>query len=303
MRHYSLILLFLIATQISCQDKKNIIVTGRISDEISGEPIPNAEVVILCWYSQSIDNASFKKQTVRTDQDGNYKVNFDKGHQIDVASKMAGYNPNRSYNELSDRVIKVNLKLSRIIDNPTLISIHSTDELIRVPFMRIRIYSAENGKDLDFDKSETYGFDFKSMTTTLDTSQCDLWFKIERREGEPSTINTNRTGGIIAIFENEVKSSLLYEKSIAPKSGYVTEHKLNGNEIGFFVLCRDGRTYGKVILETSIIEISSPDGKGGYFKEFGKNLSCLYQPNGTSNLTYPNNNVDLEDFLVDYRLK
>src|SRR5260221_14655083 len=90
----------------SCLDRRNILVKGQITDSISGQPVPNAEVVVLCWYMSNIDDASFKKQSLKTDNSGNYEVAFDKGHKIDVASKARDYQPNRSYNDLIDNQIE-----------------------------------------------------------------------------------------------------------------------------------------------------------------------------------------------------
>jgi len=93
------ILLIALTTFASCQNRKNIVVTGQVIDETTGKPIPNAEVVVLCWYNHNIDDASFSKLTLTTDNDGKYQGKFEKGHQVDVASKANGYQPNRSYNE------------------------------------------------------------------------------------------------------------------------------------------------------------------------------------------------------------
>ena len=105
----------------SCQDKRNIVISGQIINDLTGKPISKAEVVILCWYMSSIDDASFKKKTIITDQNGNYKTKFDKGHQVDVASKANGFIANRSYNKLDNNKIQVNLRLTRVKENPTLI--------------------------------------------------------------------------------------------------------------------------------------------------------------------------------------
>jgi hypothetical protein len=300
------ILLIALTTFASCQDRNNIVVTGQVIDETTGNPIPNAEVVVLCWYNHNIDDASFNKQTLTTDSEGKYQVKFDKGHQVDVASKATNYQPNRSYNELKDNKIEVNLKLIKKKDNPTLLTLLNTDKVMldlneEFPFMRIRIPAEKNGKEMDFKNALTFGFDFKTLKTNSDTTQTDLWFKIENKEGQPTTIVTSVNGGLIPILGSEIKSSLLYEKTIAPTTGYVSTYKLTGSEEGFFIRCRDGKTYGKIILEKSAIDISSPDGQGSYYKEFGKNFSCLYQPNGTTNLTYSQTDIDLEDFLVDNR--
>ena len=296
------------STLVSCQDKSNIIVTGQITDEITGKPISNAEVLVLCWYMRSIEDASFDKKTLKTDNEGKYQAKFKKGYQVDVASKSIDYLPSREYNELKDNKIIVNLKLIKKKENPTLITLLNTDKVMLdinedFPFMRVRIPAYKDRNDLDFKSAITFGFDCKSLKTNSDTSNTDLWFKIINKEEQPTTILTSEKGGIIPILNNEIKSSLLYEKTIAPTTGYLSEYKLNGSEEGFFVRCRDGKTFAKIILEKSAIDISSPDGNGSFYKEFGKNISCLYQPNGTTDLTYSLNNIELENFLVDGRLR
>jgi 5-hydroxyisourate hydrolase-like protein (transthyretin family) len=299
------ILLIALTIFTSCHDRKNIIVTGQIIDETTGKPITNAEVVVLCWYNRNIDDASFNKQTLSTDNQGRFQAKFEKGHQLDVASKAHGYQPIRSYNELIDNEIEVRLKLMRKEKNQTVVALPSTDnrmsDLIEnLPFMRVRIPVVKNGQGLDFTNALTFGFDFKTLKKSSDTSQTDLWFKIENKEQQPSTIVTSVNGGLVPILENEIKSSLLFEKAIAPRAGYVRTYKLTGLEEGFFVRCRDGKTYGKIILKKSAIDTQSPDGKGSYYKEFGQNFSCLYQPNGTTDLTYSQTDINLEDFLLDF---
>jgi uncharacterized pyridoxamine 5'-phosphate oxidase family protein len=287
----------------SCRDRKNIVVTGQVIDQLTNKPIPNAEVVVLCWYMNGIEEASFKKQTITTDINGKYNTHFQEGHQIDVASKAKDYNPYRSYNELSDNKINIDLKLTKIESNPTLKTLFNNDNVQEAPFLRVRIYGDKNGKILDFNNVQTFGFDFKTLKITTDTTQADFWFKTEKKEGQPTIIMTNNNAGLIPITNNQVKSSILFEMNIAPTSGYKSTYKLQDNDEGFFILCRDRKTYGKIILEKSSIDVSTPDGKGSFFKEFGKNFSYLYQQNGTTNLTYSNPNIDLESFLVDSRVR
>ncbi|RZK01481.1 MAG: carboxypeptidase regulatory-like domain-containing protein [Flavobacterium sp.] len=308
MRTLLLTSLLIVATLASCQDKSNIVVSGQITDELTGKPIPNAEVVVLCWYMSSIDDASFKKQTLTTDQNGNYKTAFAKGHEVNVASKATGFIARRIYIDLKDSKILVNLKLSRAKENRTLISYLSTDHIEldvtdKTPFLRIRFYSVDPSNTLNLGKPETFGFDLSNQKTNSDTSKCDIWFKPVNSEEPPKIIIANKGGGVLPIYADEIKSSFFYEKATAPTTGYLHEYKLKGNEEGFFVLCRDGKTYGKIIFEKSEIDASAPDGKGGIYKEFGKNFSCLYQPNGTTDLSYSTPDIDLENFLVDIRLR
>lgn len=307
MRNIGCLTLIAIVSLSSCQDKHNVVVSGTITTD-SGAPIPDAEVVVLCWFMHGLDDASFKKQTLSTDKEGKYTARFNKGHQIDVASKAVGFQPGRRYHELKKNNTVINLQLSPITSNPSLVALLNTDinsfaDTDSVPLIKVRIYSGEDKETLDLDNIETYGFDMKTFTINKDTTECDFWFKIERKNEQPDIIRSHRDGGIIPVYIADINSTFLFEKVIAPETGYVNQHLLDGSEEGFFVLCRDGRTFGKIILEKSINDSSSPDGKGGWYMEFVRQFSCLYQPDGTTNLSYSQPDIDLEDFLVDHRLQ
>ncbi len=292
MRTLLTISFFTLTLTTSCQDKQNIKVTGQVKDELTGEPIPNAEVVVLCWYMNNIEDASFRKETLITDKVGNFAIKFDKGHQVDVASQAVGFLPARKYTKLESNEINLDLKLKRDKKNETLIShLMTTADFIAVtgkatPFLKLR---TQNKKIL------TFGFDFATLTSKVDTLNCDLWFKIESK---PTTLVTNKSGGIIPIMLNEIKSSLLYELQYAPATGYQKSYMLTGQEEGFIIKCRDGKTYAKIILIKGRIDISGPI-NGSTFRDQGRYFSYLYQPNGTTDLTYPKTKIDLQDFLVD----
>lgn len=293
--------IFFLTFLSSCQDRKNILVTGTITDELTGKPIPKAEVVVVCWYMSSWEEAGTESQAIVTDERGRYRARFAKGHKIGVAAKAVGAGPGRHFSDLEENQIEVNLKLAKINENPTLIKYLNTeytgDEL---PFLRVRIAYHENSSVYSFNEIETLGFDFHTLTTTSDTANSDIWFKpVIRKESEwlqPYILIANKGGGIMPVYSHEFKSSFLYDKPVAPQQGYVQEYEFKGNEDGFFVLCRDGRTYGKIIFEKSLVS----SGKDG-FTDFGRYFSCLYQPNGTTNLFYSATNIDLESFLVDGR--
>lgn len=176
-----------------------------------------------------------------------------------------------------------------------------------IPFLRIRIPSVKDSNEdsikHDLNRIETFGFDLSTMTTSSDTSKCDFWYKIENKAAQPSTIIANTNGGIIPIYSNFIRSSLLFEFNIAPTSGYTNELKLNRKEEGFFVLCRDGKTYGKIIWEKSEVDAGVPDGKDGSFREYGKYFICFYQPDGSTDLSYSSPDINLENFLIDRRLR
>lgn len=287
------ILIFLTMTLASsCQDKQNIKITGRIIDNLTGEPISSADVVVLCWYQHNVDDESFQKETFTTDKSGSFTVKFDKGHKVDIASQAEGFLPAKKNSNLESNEINVEIKLRRDKENATLVSYLTTEvDFVTIsdqtPFLRLRTQN---------NKTESYGFDFATLTTKVDTSNCDLWFKIEKT---PRTLVAQKSGGIIPIFKNEVKSSLLYEFVQAPTSGYRKSYTLTGDEEGFFVKCRDGKTFAKVILVKGTAEITAKEG----FKDQGKYFSYFYQQNGSTDLTYPKTKIDLERFLIDFNYK
>jgi hypothetical protein len=286
-------------------NKQDVLVNGQILDEETGKPLANAEVVVLCWYNYGLDDATYEKQKLETDAKGSFSARFKEGYQVDVASKAAGYLPTRAYNELSTNRVTVNLKLSRQKTNPSLKAYLITDFSGRditdsTPFLRTR-FSYDSSEKLT--RISTFGFALDQLRTSNDTSECDIWFRPTNKEGQPTVICANNKGGIIPVYSNAIASSFFYEKTTAPLNGYFREYTLQGNEEGFFVLSRDGRTYAKLIFEKSVVDISSPDVNGGSYKEYGKYFSCLYQPNGTNDLSYSSPDIDLIDFLVDFQLQ
>jgi len=170
----------------SCQDKRNIVVVGQITDDKTGQPIAKAEVLILCWFKNTATENSYEKQTILTDEKGNFKVSFKKGHRIDVASKAIGFAPVRKVTDLKENRIQVYLSLSKINDNPSVITFLRTNYSREdIPFLRIRIHYEPNSSVLDLNSIETFGFDFASLNSTNDTSKCDLWFKPILKDGRP----------------------------------------------------------------------------------------------------------------------
>ncbi len=285
--------ILLVVMLSSCRNGRDIKVTGRIIDDLTGDPIPHAEVVVLCWYKHNVDDESFKKEAIASDDLGNFGVNFDNGYKVDIASQANGFLPVRKHVNLKSNEIYLELRIKKIKGNETLISHLTTgadfvDTTERASFLQLRTHN---------NRTVSYGFDFATLTNKTDTLNCDFWFKIERT---PTTVVVPKSGGIIPIQRNEVKSSLLFEMEQAPATGYLTSYTLNGDEEGFFIKCRDGKTFAKVIFSQGVMEINRPS-NGGSFKAQGRYFSYLYQPNGTTDLAYPNSKIDLEEFLLDFR--
>jgi hypothetical protein len=306
-RHSLLAISVFISVLFSCcnNNERHVSVKGQIIDDLTGKPIAKAEVVVLCWYYYGLDEATYREQKLETDEKGNFAANFNEGYQVDVASKAPGYLPGRAFNELSSNRLVVNLELAKERTNPSLKAYiltdgHPYEDTDSTPFLRVRYSYDKSGK---LAAIETFGIAFDGLKTSKDTSKCDIWFRPPEKEGHPAVVVANTRGGIIPVYSHEISSSFYYEKPMAPTTAYSGLYTLQGNEEGLFVLCRDGRTYAKLMLEKSALDVSSPDGKGGSFKEYGKHFSCIYQPNGTNDLSYSASSINLRDFLLDWRIR
>lgn len=302
----NILIIFSLLILNSCTNNQhNITVTGRVLDSETKKPIPNAEVVALCWYQINIDDATFKKKKTSTDKLGHYRFTFDVGYKVDIASKSPKHYPHRIYNELSNNTLNVDFTLDSMRSDTSLI-VHLTtmdypENEETMPFIRQRIYSNSETEGLDFSNIEIWGYDFINSKNSPTNYNVDIWLKSVAKEEYPTTLLTSSKGGLIPILNKDIKSSLLFEKQVAPLEGYFTEYKLQGNEEGFFVKCRDGLTYAKILMEKSKIEISSPY-KNGYYKEWGYNFGAIYQKDSSRTFHYYMD-IDLESFLVDYIYK
>jgi hypothetical protein len=290
----------------SCiSEQHNIVVSGKILDSKTNIPISNAEVVALCWYQNNIDDVTFTKKVTTTDKKGHYKLQFDKGYQIDIASKAENYNPNRIYNKLDNNNLNVDLELTQMTNNNSLIvnlttmNLRNEDEA--VPYLRQRLYSNPTTNELDFSTAELWGYDFINSRNTPLIGSADIWLKSILKQEHSTVLIASSKGGIIPIYRDEVKNSLLFDKIEAPLNGYMEQYQLKGNEEGFFVRCRDGVTYGKLIMQKSKVDRSSPY-ENGYFKEWGYYFGSLYQSDSSRIFDYYLE-IDLEQYLVDFRYK
>lgn len=121
----------------------------------------------------------------------------------------------------------------------------------------------------------------------------------------PTIFRGSLRGGIIPFFYQDVEETTFFEKNIAPKKGYLQQYKLinkiGNTEIGFFIKCRDGKTYAKLIRQDYTYHkgnwCKDEDCKSPLMVEIGYAFHCLYQTNGSRNLAYMPMNFSLEDFL------
>lgn len=121
MRTFWTTLCMLLLIVFSCNEhamnKKEINVTGCVTDKITKMPIADAKVTLLCWYHAGWDKTDYMSVDTLTDKNGCFNAKFKEGYKVVVASVAAKYNPNlRTSEELNSNKIEINLALTKKTD-------------------------------------------------------------------------------------------------------------------------------------------------------------------------------------------
>jgi hypothetical protein len=102
-----------------------------------------------------------------------------------------------------------------------------------------------------------------SVKGKIPNSNIVVWLESKKSNFENSVIHTNATnGGILPIYESDINSSIYFDLLKLPLNGYKNEHKINGNEIGFFI--KSDKAFIKLIKQNNTVDGSSPIPNGYY---------------------------------------
>jgi hypothetical protein len=263
-------------------DIEDITVSGRITDLKTGTPVANANIIVVSIGTRGPDYLqSFEKDKI-TGSNGEYSVHFDVGHEVILAADIPGYYPVRKAMRLNDNHTPVlNLEIEKLEPADTLIWSKLYSRSMEDPRVGYRFYYDTAVKPITYDSIVVKAFDLIKSKSTTDTTDADIWCRIPDTLDQPHVLVAAPEGGIIPVFDDEIRGSFMYEKRQAPKYGYVKEYTAKGNEIGYFIRCRDGKTYAK-ILERYV----DFDTIGNGSIEYDIYFEYLYQPNGTRNFRY-----------------
>lgn len=129
----TILLCLLSLVLIGCNKKntRDIKVSGSIIDSLSGQPIQNANVTVLCWYDAGWDKTDYVSHNIITDSNGSYEVTFEEGYKVIVASVAPEYR--RTLHETSDLKnieVKVNLELRKESTAPNLSEVNLKDYIL-----------------------------------------------------------------------------------------------------------------------------------------------------------------------------
>jgi hypothetical protein len=258
----------------SCKNKNstNIVAKGIVLDSASGQPIPAAKVTLLCWRRMNYGEETYDKVDTITDKQGRFGAEFSEGFKLEVGSIASGYHP----------VIQAIKDLSKTSNIRLLLKVNSASgELKDLGELGIftRTYKTKDAKPVEY-----YGIDILNGKNTRFHDSIDIAIS-DVESGQSQLLTSSEKGGLIPIFDST-------DTETAPLNGYMKKYKLNGTENGFFVRCRDGKSYSRLKIFALKYNRSFPS-PGGHAEDAGIMFNVELQTKGNEFNT-------ADDFRLDY---
>ena len=233
------------------KDVKKITVSGIVIDSTTGRPIARAKVTLLCWRKINYDELTYDKIDTIANDRGAFTAEFRKCLKVDIGSVSSGYHP--TVIELDDLDQTPDIKLVLKVDNSKGI-IKDLGQLA----VFVREYNTNSPKAREY-----YGINLLDGRNTQSLDSIDITIEQNEKNVFPKVLVTAQTGGIVPIFRGSNQS---IDK--APASGYQKKYQLVGNEQGFFIKCRDGKSSARLMMFGLEYDRSSPY-QGSSFKDHG----------------------------------
>jgi len=256
---------------------------GIVADETNGRPVPHARISAAATYQQNIDETAEINRYSLSDEYGRFNLSFPRAFGLTVKVNAPGYLGGLQYKVVKKSVLKDTLFITPHPFDASLIvrRMDFSSFSSEVPFIReTRILDQPNGKNL-----VRWGFDFLSGQNTFHLDSADIWIEINEQNGR-IILNASPRGGIFPV-QNSSPEFFLTGITQAPETGYQKSYILNGNEAGFFILCRNGVNVAKMIPEDKICVLSYTGAEGQTVREKGIRFDYLFQPDLKNRLSFP----------------
>ena len=93
---------------------REVVISGQVTDSVTGEFIAGSEINITCWvYDTKIwESIKVIKDTL-SDANGNFSLPFEKGEAIDVEVRHKNYQPFKYSRTLDRSINRIELKLKK----------------------------------------------------------------------------------------------------------------------------------------------------------------------------------------------
>ena len=186
-------------------------------------------------------------------------MRFSQGFKVDVGSVAPKYYPSvQKITDLSEAsTIRLKLKANNAVG-----------ELKNFGHLSVfaRSYKTNPEKQVEY-----YGIDILKGKTTRHPDSADITISPTIKSGHPKFSVSSIDGGLVPFFDST-------DSQIAPQNGYLKTYELDGNEKGFFIRCRDGKSYARLSIVADYSR-SAPC-SNGHFEDVGIMFDVELQTNG-----------------------
>ncbi|MCU4165966.1 hypothetical protein [Carboxylicivirga caseinilyticus] len=241
---------------LSCsKESYNIVWSGVLLDAETSHPIPFTNIQTKAVYQLNIDHSEEKKINLITDESGNFSCLIKKAYLVSVFIENSRYQSYTNSFHTNKETLPDTLFLQRSEQSSNLfLSINEDGFDHNTPFISQKAhYTNLNQKQIIL--TEQYGFDFINKQRNVTTFDLSLNLKKVNSKFDLELLSAEK-GGILPIYKEQISDSFFLEMEIAPSFGYQKNYNINGKEAGFFVKCRDGKHFAKVIFQPQLYKLN-----------------------------------------------
>ncbi|TAJ14326.1 hypothetical protein DMA11_05585 [Marinilabiliaceae bacterium JC017] len=273
----------------------NISWQGIVADAATKAPVVGCDLYCTSFYQRNIDESDKHQQQSITNYHGQFLLNFQKGYRLNVTLEADGYlkthlkYPMYKLKKTDTIFITKEPVQSRII----LYLLPENKMEAHTPFIREKWQQPDSIKARKT-KKEWWGYDFINQKATNLIDSTDIWLEYKNKSSNNYVLKSTNQGGILPIFKSEIQTSFLLEMEKAPLEGYLDSYKPTGKEAGYFILCRNGKTFVKMIPEDYLCKVSYQTDKN-VINETGIRFSYALQNDKLHPYSFPV--VEINDLL------
>jgi len=254
----SIILVLVLISNACSREFYNINWHGVVVDGVTNKPIQHALIKASAQYQDNIDHTAETRKSFQSDISGHFQGHFDKAYHLSYEIEAYGYMSVQSRKNLKrNRSLDTIRLLPETSQSNLFISLLSEQKFENQPYLRSRTITPITSRKKN-STVEVIGFDFINQKHSTYPDSMDLKLTIRKHQNTASAIQfyTFDKGGVYPIFINEVNESFFLEMENAPTEGYYRSYKTTGDEVGFFIRCRDGQHYVKMLPDDHICTLS-----------------------------------------------
>lgn len=228
---------------------------GVLVNQDSKTPVPYASVYISAYYQKNIDESGHTDYHLIADNIGKFSHYFNKAYLLEVKVEASNHQPyshtfRTTKKTLPDTIYLLQKEFVNNID----VALDIAGFTKHSPFISVKT-TYTNQKKKKSGIIELCGYNFLEHERNSIIYDLNLSFKTNDSI-KVCEISTTGKGGIYPVYEGEVTESFFTEIERAPNYGYIKSYRLEGNEVGFFIKCRDGKHHAKVIFDRQLYQLN-----------------------------------------------